>query len=446
MIYFIDDVNLPEVDPYDTQSAIALLRQHLEYEHVYDLSKLTVKSISNTQFIACMNPTAGSFEINPRLQRWFATFAIGLPDTISLHTIYLTFLQGHLKRFDSDLQYLAKDLVKVAVALHREIMANFRKTATNFHYEFNIRHISNVFQGLLVSAPDQFKTVEKFVYLWLHESERVYGDRLVSPEDLAKYNSIVQTQHKKIFPNVNVARFYSNENSDPLVFCHFAENIQDKVYDMVTSLSKLNKVLEDALKEYNETNATMDLVLFEDAMKHVARIVRVLMNPSGHALLVGVGGSGKQSLSRLAAFICGFQVKQIVISSTYGLSDLKDDLKAMYNRAGLKEEGVVFLLTDSQITNERFLVYINDLLASGNIPDLFAADEVDGIINSVTNKVKATGKIPDRANCWEYFINQIRRNLHVVLAFSPVGDAFRTRARRFPAIVNCTVIDWFQPW
>jgi dynein heavy chain, axonemal len=91
---------------------------------------------------------------------------------------------------------------------------------------------------------------------------------------------------------------------------------------------------------------------------------------------VGVGGSGKQSLSRLAAFICGFSVMQIVISSTYGINDLKDDLKAMCTKAGTKEEGVMFILTDSQITNERFLVYINDLLASGNIPDLFAPDEV----------------------------------------------------------------------
>ena len=446
LVYFVDDINLPEVDPYDTQSAIALLRQHLEYEHVYDLSKLTQKNIGNTQLVACMNPTAGSFEINPRLQRWFATFAIGLPETMSLHTIYLTFLTGHLKKFDEEVQGVAKDLVKCAVSLHREVMLNFRKTAQNFHYEFNIRHISNVFQGLLVSAPAQFKNAEKFVHLWLHESERVYGDRLVSYEDLSKYNSIVQVQHKKVFPNYNVARFYSSEHSDPLVFCHFAENIQDKVYEMTRSMAKLNTVLEDALREYNETNATMDLVLFDDAMKHIARIVRVVMNSGGHALLVGVGGSGKQSLSRLAAFICGFKVVQIVISSTYGINDLKEDLKGMYNKAGLKEEGIMFLLTDSQITNERFLIFINDLLASGNIPDLFTTDEVDGIINAVTNKVKALGKVPDRTNCWEYFLNEIRKNLHVVLAFSPVGDAFRTRARKFPAIVNCTVIDWFQPW
>jgi len=251
---------------------------------------------------------------------------------------------------------------------------------------------------------------------------------------------------KKVFPSVNVTRFYSGETADPLIFCHFADNIQDKYYDMVHSMSKMNHILEDALKEYNDTNATMDLVLFEDAMKHIARIVRVIMNTGGHALLVGVGGSGKQSLSRLSAFICGFTVVQIVISSNYSISDLKDDLKVMYNKAGLKEEGVMFLLTDSQITNERFLVYINDLLASGNVPDLFAGDEQDNIINVVTPKVKALGQVPDRGVCWDYFIQQIRKNLHVVLAFSPVGDAFRTRARKFPAIVNCTVIDWFQPW
>ena len=64
------------------------------------------------------------------------------------------------------------------------------------------------------------------------------------------------------------------------------------------------------------------------------------------------------------------------------------------------------------------------------------------IANLICAKVKALGKIPDRTNCWEFFLNEIRKNLHVVLAFSPVGDAFRTRARKFPAIVNCTVIDW----
>ncbi|CBJ30911.1 Dynein heavy chain family dynein heavy chain [Ectocarpus siliculosus] len=446
LVYFLDDLNLSEVDPYNTQSAIALLRQHMEYEHQYDLAKLSLKNIANTQVVACMNPTAGSFLVNPRLQRWFATFAIGLPGPTSLLTIYQTILDGHLQHFDPEIAGQSSNMIKAALGLHNQVAANFRKTATNFHYEFNIRHLSNVFQGLLVAQPDQFKTAEKFVLLWMHESERVYGDRLVSTEDLSKYNALAQQQSKKLFPSFNMSKFYAAENADPLVFCHFAENIQDQIYDQVTSLNSMSGILEDALREYNETYATMDLVLFEDAMKHVARIVRIVLNDGGHALLVGVGGSGKQSLSRLAAFICGYSVSQIVISSTYSINDLKEDLKTMYNKAGNKDEGLMFLLTDSQITNERFLIYINDLLASGNIPDLFAVDEVDSIVNNMTSKVKAEGLVPDRKNCWEFFIKLIRKNLHVVLAFSPVGDDFRNRAKKFPALVNCTVIDWFQPW
>lgn len=64
----------------------------------------------------------------------------------------------------------------------------------------------------------------------------------------------------------------------------------------------------------------------------------------------------------------------------------------------------------------------------------------------MTNKVKAQGLVPDRKNCWEFFIKLIRKNLHVVLAFSPVGDDFRNRAKKFPALVNCTVIgEQFRP-
>jgi dynein heavy chain len=56
---------------------------------------------------------------------------------------------------------------------------------------------------------------------------------------------------------------------------------------------KLEHHISEALREYNDNNAVMNLVLFEDAMKHICKICRIVMPPSGHALLVGVGGSGK---------------------------------------------------------------------------------------------------------------------------------------------------------
>lgn len=95
LVYFVDDLNMPATDPYDTQNAIALLRQHRDYEHWYDKSKLLMKEIKNTQLIAAMNPTAGSFTVNPRLQRHFWLLAVGMPDSNSLSQIYQAYLVKH---------------------------------------------------------------------------------------------------------------------------------------------------------------------------------------------------------------------------------------------------------------------------------------------------------------------------------------------------------------
>lgn len=93
LIYFVDDLNMPKLDPYETAMPISLMRQHLGWGHWYDRVKLTQKNINNTQYVACMNPTAGSFVINPRLQRLFMTLAVDFPGQDSLMKIYGTFLQ-----------------------------------------------------------------------------------------------------------------------------------------------------------------------------------------------------------------------------------------------------------------------------------------------------------------------------------------------------------------
>lgn len=70
-------------------------------------------------------------------------------------------------------------------------------------------------------------------------------------------------------------------------------------------------------------------------------------------------------------------------------------------------------MTDSQVAEEQFLVLINDLLASGEIPGLFQDDEVENIIGSMRPQVKSLGMQDTRENCWKYFIDKVRRQLKV---------------------------------
>ena len=190
----------------------------------------------------------------------------------------------------------------------------------------------------------------------------------------------------------------------------------------------------------------MDLVLFEDAMMHICRINRILESPQSNALLIGVGGSGKQSLSRLAAYISSMEVFQISLRKGYGISELKSDLENLYMKAGVKNISLMFLMSDAQVVDEKYLVLVNSLLASGEIADLFTDDQVEDIVSMMKSEVKSAGISDTRENIWKFFIDRVRKQLKVVLCFSPVGNILRVRGRKFPAIVNCTSICLFHEW
>jgi len=98
-----------------------------------------------------------------------------------------------------------------------------------------------------------------------------------------------------------------------LVYCNFTDpTFQNKNYEEVRDLNVLRTTVEYYVTEYNQINKNqLDLVLFRYALEHLSRISRIISQPRGHALLVGLEGTGRQSLTRLAAYISQYELFQV---------------------------------------------------------------------------------------------------------------------------------------
>ena len=173
-----------------------------------------------------------------------------------------------------------------------------------------------------------------------------------------------------------------------------------RIYEEVSDMSQLQPTIEEYLNDYNAESKqpmprvtvwtrrpshTIDrlqraaprsdherpriethrLVMFMDAISHVARITRVLRQPKGNMLLLGVGGSGRQSLSRLSTFMAECRIFSIEITKGYGLSEWRESLKEILLYAGIKAQPAVFLFSDTQIVFEAMLEDINNVLNTG---------------------------------------------------------------------------------
>jgi len=153
------------------------------------------------------------------------------------------------------------------------------------------------------------------VGLWRHECERVFEDKLINYADKKVFHDILDRVTKEKFRDS--LGFDDDQLMTNMLFADFQrEDIFDEygdlvsqapfVYEATPDIESIRKIINKKMDEYNEKypSKKMNLVIFDDALKHLLRITRIINSPRGNCLLVGVGGSGKQSLTKLSSFIC----------------------------------------------------------------------------------------------------------------------------------------------
>ena len=155
------------------------------------------------------------------------------------------------------------------------------------------------------------KPVTEIYRLWYHECQRVFADRLVNDQDRNWFDELLKYCLEKDFNTT----YDEVVTGDMLLYSDFMfPNAEPKMYEYIEDVEKMVMVLQEYLEDYNALNtAQMKLVLFLDAVCHVTRISRVIRQPLGNALLLGVGGSGRQSLTKLAAHMAEYDLFQVCI-------------------------------------------------------------------------------------------------------------------------------------
>jgi len=443
-VIFVDDLNMPKKEYYGAQPPVELIRQWHDYRGWYNRKELKLNEVIDIIHVSAMGPPGGGrTEITGRLKRHYNTLAAADMSRESIQNIFSTILDFFLKQgFDASILALKSNIVDCSIQIFELAGEDLLPTPSKSHYLFNLRDIWKVFQGICSLKSKKVTEAMSVVRCYCHENLRVYGDRLVDNSDRAWMREKLERSLRESF-KMDPGQVFHAER---LIFADFIGS-GERFYCEVNDVSTLKTCMEGFLDDYNNiVTVVMPLVMFSDACEHVARICRVLRQPNGNALLLGVGGSGRQSLSRLATFMSEFDCFQIEVVKGYGMNEFKEDLKICLMKCGNELKTTTFVFADTQIVKEQMVETLNNVLNSGDVPNLYKNEDIDVIAQNCRAACQQAGLVPNKANVFSTYLSRVKANLHVVLAFSPVGDAFRNRLRMFPSLVSCCTINWFAEW
>ena len=306
--------------------------------------------VLDLQFLAAMiHPGGGRNDIPNRLKRQFCIFNCTLPSISSMDKIFRMVSEGYFcsTRFCSEVVSFIPKIIPLTRILWQQTKIKMLPTPAKFHYVFNLRDLSRIYEGILTIKGPECTTVKTVLKLWRHECMRVIADRFTNFEDKDwfdfKMNEIAEDLLGNDYADFSMEETYFvdflREPIDPT-----GDEDEDvsldapKIYEEMPSFDFVKEKVLTFMEQFNEfmRGFKLDLVFFHDCLVHLIIISRIIRTPRGNALLVGVGGSGKQSLTRLASFIAGYKFYQITLTRSYSTSNLMDDIKYLYRTAGLE--------------------------------------------------------------------------------------------------------------
>ncbi|KAK9309475.1 hypothetical protein QLX08_000945 [Tetragonisca angustula] len=460
-INFIDDLNVQRVEcKSEMNTILELIRQYHSYGYLYDINESEKIFIHNTMFSIAVSTTV---KMCPRFLRHFNLYNMYAPATDTIFRIFSNILFNKLKRnsFTADVFSTVTSITNATIDIYNSVIKVLRPVPTKFQYQFSIRDISRIIEGCSLLQKESVETKVTFMRIWAHEIWRVFGDRILDNNDkewlFLQIKEISKHYFKDSFEIAfdYLPKFDNNEITKDsfcnLIFCSFmcAEKDENKKYEEINSIEKLKNKVLFYLHEYNNTNTKkrIDIVVSQYILECLIKISRILIIPGSNLLIISSMGSGRKSLAILAAYIQQQELFEPSVQSYCDFNMWRKDIKMVLQKCGELRQDFILFLKDKQVKHN-FLQDICCLLATGEISDLFSAEEKCNIIETIRLHAQNGNKNEEISNdaVMSFFLEQCRNKLHIIFCFRDVNENIRSYLYKYPELIKYCTVNWYEMW
>ena len=336
--------------------------------------------------ISCTSTASARHEVSQRFLRRFSHMNLARPDEHTVPHIFEPILKLHFAEFPDPVANLVVPTLRATNELYEFVHRQMPPTLRKIHYHWNLRDVAAVVHGMMLPPCDVVLTPVSMMKLWAHECLRVFYDRLSTDDD----------RHQFALQLAGLLKFHSASqvvvDADP----HFRQEIliwgmhfgplasehpeEPTAYQQATSEAELVATLRNKLLEYNAASRqTLQLIFFPDAVRHLYRISHALVKNPGHILMLGIGGLGKRSLTRLACFIHGMECQEPALKTGYSRAEFREQLKHCLWLAGVENTPVTLMVGEQHLQHDFVMEDLSALISSGEIFSIYKFEDEERI-------------------------------------------------------------------
>ncbi|XP_028968661.1 cytoplasmic dynein 2 heavy chain 1 [Galendromus occidentalis] len=426
LVVLLKDISVPKKDKWGTCQLIEWLQQITNYGGFYD-ENLDWVVLERIQFVATVSDGTS---ISTRFTSISLMMALEHPGPDELLQIYSALLRPVVAESSLDVNALTSAMVKLLMSMRKSFSMSSRK-----HYVFTAKNLTEWTRTLTRYT----KSESELATVWCHEGLRIFGDSLATESDVRDFltlfagilDSDLGGGFKKILLDL-VSRefFFVASDGSPNALGKDLVNMQSA--DWAATLQKISVRYASQVRQIRPA-------FHEDLLDLSSKIDRLLSQNNSSILLVGQPGLGRRMAVSLLAHLYDYTFVSPKIKLQYSVSNFNNEIKVALQSAGFERKPTVLLIEEHQIEKEEFLEIICGIIASGELPGLFAPQELEPLKEVASDE-------GFRGGVFAYFAEKVKQNLRVVITMSYSDPRFNRRLEDNPALFkHCTVV-WTTGW